>query len=291
MNSKLKKYIRILDKKQGAISVTIYIIMVLLVLFTSLPLIYLICTAFKPLNELYVFPPQFFVRQPTLKNFKDLLISLSSSEVPYTRYAFNSILITVCVTTGTIFVSTLGAYGTVKHHPPGSKFMFQIVIASLMFSPYVTQIPRYLVINELKLIDSLWAIILPGVVSSYNFFLVKQFAEQMPDELIEAARIDGAGEYLIFFKIIMPMLAPAWSTLLVFSFVGTWNDYFSPLLYLSDPAKHTLTLALSNISGGSIGRAGAASAATMLMTIPTVIVFTLSQKKVMQTMIYSGIKG
>ena len=291
MNKTISKKIRKLGTKKVASSIIVYVFMGLLVAFTALPLVYLICTAFKPLNELYVFPPQFFVRNPTMKNFRDLLLSLSSSDVPYSRYVFNSTLITLCVTGGSIILSTLGAYGTVKHNPPGSKAMFQVILASLMFSPYVTQIPRYLVINELKLVDSFWAIILPGVVSSYNFFLVKQFVEQLPNELIEAARIDGAGEYKIYWKIIMPMLTPAWSTLLVFSFVGTWNDYFSPLIYLSDPAKQTLPLALNTISGGGIGRAGAISAATFLMTIPTVIVFTLAQKKVMQTMMYSGIKG
>ncbi|MBR2338319.1 MAG: carbohydrate ABC transporter permease [Clostridia bacterium] len=266
--------------------------MILLVAFTALPLVYLVSTAFKPLHELYVFPPKFLVQQPTLRNFSNLLLSLSSSAVPFTRYLFNSVVITILTVGGTIFVSTLGAYGLVKHNPPGAKRLFDIVIAALMFSPYVTQIPRYLVINAMGLINSYAALILPSIAVAYNFFLIKQFVEQFPNDLLEAARIDGAGEMKIYWSIVMPSLKPAWATLLVMTFVSTWNDYFSPLIYLNSQALKTLPLALNTISGGgsSIGRAGAVAAATMLMTIPTVIVFTLMQRKVMETMMHSGIK-
>ena len=271
----------------------VYIIMILVVCFTMLPLVYLVSTAFKPLSELFVFPPQFFVRNPTLKNFSDLLLSMSSSAVPFSRYVFNSVFVTIITVIGTIFVSTLGAYGMVKHNPPGSKLWFQIILAALMISPYVTQIPRYLIINELGLINSYLALIIPSIATAYNFFLVKQFVEQIPNALIEAARIDGCGEMRIYWQVIMPLLTPAWSTLMVFSFVSSWNDYFSPLIYLNDQAMKTLPLALNTISGGSatIGRAGAVAAATLLMTLPTVVLFMLSQKKVMQTMVHSGIKG
>lgn len=273
--------------------VFVYFIMILVVCFTMLPLVYLVSTAFKPLSELFVFPPQFFVKNPTLKNFSDLLLSMSSSAVPFTRYVFNSVLVTVATVAGTIFVSTLGAYGMVKHNPPGSKIWFQIILSALMISPYVTQIPRYLIINSLGLVNSYAALIIPSIATAYNFFLVKQFVEQLPNELIEAARIDGCGETRIYGQIIMPLLTPAWSTLMVFSFVNSWNDYFSPLIYLNDQAMKTLPLALNTISGGSasIGRAGAVAAATLLMTLPTVVLFMFSQKKVMETMVHSGIKG
>lgn len=273
--------------------ILVYSLMLLLVCFTALPLIYLVCTAFKPLSELYVFPPQFFVRNPTTKNFSDLLLSLSSSAVPYTRYLFNSVFIALITVVLTIIISSMAAYGFVKHSLPGNKLWFGIVVAALMVSPYVTQIPRYLIVNELKLINSYAALIVPVLASAYYFFLVKQFMEQIPNELVEAARIDGSGEMHIFWRIIMPMLTPAWVTMMIFCFVGTWNDFFSPLIYLNDQAMKTLPLALNTISGGgaSIGRAGAVSAATLLMTLPTIILFTLSQRKVMQMMVHSGIKG
>lgn len=276
--------------KKNSSWTAVYIIMIALVCFTALPLVYLVSTAFKPLSELYVFPPQFFVRNPTLKNFSDLMLALSSSAVPYTRYMYNSILITVITVVLTVIITSLAAYGLVKHSPPGSKTWFNIIVAALMVSPQVTQIPKYLVINELGLVNSYAAIIIPALASAYYFFLVKQFVEQLPNELIEAARIDGGGEMYIFWRIIMPMLKPAWVTMLIFCFVATWNDYFSPLVYLNDQAMKTLPLALQTIGSG-IGRAGAVSAATLLMTMPTIILFSVSQRNVMQTMIHSGIKG
>lgn len=284
---------KIRDKKGLFLWVCVYTALILLALFTCLPLVYLVSTAFKPMSELYLFPPTFFVKHPTTDNFSTLLTSLSSSAVPFLRYIFNSLTITIAIVIGTVFACTMGAYALVKHRPPGSKLFFNLVVAALMFSPYVTQIPRFIIVNGIGLNNSVLAVILPAIASAYNFFLMKQFIEQLPDTMIEAARIDGAGEFYIYRKIIMPMLAPAWSTLVVFSFVGSWNDFFSPLIYINDEAMKTLPLALNTIaSGGSgIGRAGAVAASAMVMTLPTVIVFTVTQRKVMQTMMYSGIKG
>lgn len=274
--------------------ILLYAAMFALVAFTALPLVYLVVTAFKPLDELFVYPPRFYVKNPTMKNFSDLLISLGSSAVPFTRYAFNSILVTTIIVFFTVIVSALGAYSLVKFKPPGGKALFNLILMALMFSPHVTKIPSYMVVNGLGLIDSYAALILPNIAVAYNIFLMKQFIEQYPDELLEAARIDGAGEFLIFLKMVMPALKPAWSTLIVFSFVNNWNDYFSPLIYVTSQAMKTLPLALQTISGGaagmSVGRAGAVSAATFVMTLPTIIIFTIMQGKVMETMVYSGIK-
>lgn len=275
--------------------VMLYTVMLILVAFTSLPLIYLVSTAFKPLDELFLFPPRFFVSRPTTKNFSDLLQALGSSTVPFLRYAFNSIVVTVVTVVLTVMVSSLGAYSLVKFQPPGAKMLFNVILMALMFSPHVTRIPSYMVINKLQLINTYGALILPNIAVAYNIFLMKQFLEQYPDELLEAARIDGAGEFHIFLKLVMPALAPAWSTLIVFSFVANWNDAFSPLIYITSQAMKTLPLALTTISGGaagmSVGRAGAVAAATFLMTVPTVIIFTVMQSKVMETMVHSGIKG
>ncbi|HBP38416.1 MAG TPA: carbohydrate ABC transporter permease [Clostridiales bacterium] len=275
--------------------VMLYMLMIALMAFTALPLVYVISTAFKPIDELFIFPPRYFVRRPTLINFSDLMLSLNSSVVPFTRYVFNSLIVTVSIVACTVTVSSLGAYGVVKHHPPGSKALFAIVIAMLMFSPHVTQIPRYIVINGMGLINTYWALILPNIAVAYNFFLIKQFLEQFPNELLESSRIDGANEWTVFWKIVMPSLTPAWSTLVVFSFVSSWNDYFSPLIFTTSQTMKTLPLALQTIAGGpatmSIGRAGAVAAATFLMIIPTVLIFFIMQKKVIETMTHSGIKG
>ena len=271
--------------------ILLYAFMALLVSFTGLPITYMVSTAFKPLHELFLWPPTFFVRNPTAANFADLTTALSSSAVPFTRYAFNSVVVTIATVSLSVLVCSLGAYGLVKHRPPGNRAYFQFIVAALMFSPHVTRIPSFMVINGLGLTNTFWALILPGIAVAYNFFLMKQFLEQLPDELLEAARIDGAGELLIYWKIAMPALTPAWSTLVVFSFVTNWNDFMSPLIYIHKQSMKTLPLALNTISAGGLGRAGATAAATFIMTLPTIVIFTAMQSLVMETMTHSGIKG
>ena len=270
-----------------------YSALFLLLTFTSLPIIAMISRAFMPLDELFLYPPRIIVRKPTLVNFSDLLTSLSASVVPFTRYIFNSLLTTSVTVFLTILVCSMGAFSLVKYKPDGSNTIFAIILAALMFSPHVTQIPNYMVVNTLGLINSYWSLIIPKLAVAYNFFLMKQFSEQIPDTLLEAARIDGAGEFRLFWTIAMPILKPAWSTLAVFAFVNNWNDYFSPLIYITSEAMKTLPVALQTLSGGAgvVARAGTVGAATLLTTAPTIIIFTIMKGKVMQTMTYSGIKA
>jgi len=153
-----------------------------------------------------------------------------------------------------------------------------------------------MVVNKLGIIDTYFALIIPKLAVAYNFFLMKQFIEQFPNELLESGRIDGAKEWALFWKIVMPSLKPAWSTLVVFSFVSNWNDYFTPLIFTTSEGMKTLPLAMQTISGGgtagvTIARAGATSAAVFLMTVPTIIIFTVMQSRVMETMVHSVIKA
>jgi len=273
----------------------IYIVMLALVAFTALPLIYLVSTAFKPFEELFMFPPRFFVRRPTMKNFADLVISLSGTTVPFTRYIFNSVFITVINVTLTILVSSMGAYAISKHQIPGAGIIFAIVIAALTFPGQVTQIPTYMTVSSLGLLNTYWALIIPHIAVPYNFFLMKQFIDQFPNELLESARMDGANEWKTFWQIVMPAVKPAWATLLVFSFTSNWNDSSTALIYTNKQAMKVLPLALQTIAGGaaasSLARAGASAAASFLMTAPTIIIFVTMQSQVMQTMAYSGIKS
>lgn len=271
----------------------LYALVGCLVVFCAFPLVALICRAFMPLDELYVFPPRIFVRNPTLGNFKDLLTSLSSSTVPFTRYIFNSLWVTVVTVFGTIVVCSMGAYGMVKHKPIGAAAIFTIVVAALGFSGHVTKIPSYMIVSSVGLIDSYAALIVPSLATAYNFFLMKQFCEQLPDSLLEAARIDGAKEFRIFWTIVMPLLKPAWSTLCVLTFISSWNDSFSPLVYLHSDAMKTLPLAIQTISGGAgvVARSGVPAAASLLTTAPTIIIYLIMKGQVLQTMAYSGIKS
>lgn len=274
--------------------IILYSFMIALVGFTVLPLIYMISTAFKPMDELFIFPPRFLVRKPTLNNFYDLLIALSGTVIPFTRYLFNSLFTTLMVVTLTVIVSALGAFGLVKHKPKGGKIVMSLVISTLMFSSHVTQIPNYMIVNNFKMINTYWALIIPKIAVAYNFFLMERFMQQIPDAILESARMDGASEMFTFWKIVMPSLKPAWATLVVLSFISTWNDYFTPLIFTSSEAMKTVPLALQTIAGGpagtNMGRAGAVGAASLLMTMPTIIIFTAMQAKVIETMVHSGIK-
>ena len=281
-------------KKIDPSKTMLYIFVICLVAFTALPLLYVVSTAFKPLDELFLFPPRFLVRRPTLQNFSDLFTALGTSMVPFSRYLFNSLLTTLMIVFLSVIVSAMGAYGYVKHAPKGSGFIMSIVIAALMFSPHVTQIPSYLVINSLGLRNSYASLILPKIAVALNFFLMERFIRQVPDALLEAARIDGANEWVVFWRIVMPLLKPAWATLVVFSFIANWNDYFSPLVFIDKAAMKTLPLALQTITGGSgvsdFARAGASAAVSFIMVMPTVLIYILMQSQIMKTMAHSGIK-
>lgn len=272
----------------------LFIVLFAMVCFTALPLVYVTVTAFKPIDELYLFPPTFFTERPTGANFKALLTSLSGSEVPFLRYVFNSLFITVVAVGFSVIASTLGAYGLVKQRPKGSDFIFSLILAALMFPGSVTQIPSYLVVKEMGLLNTYGALIITKVAVAFNFFLMKQFMEQIPDAYLEAARIDGAGEFYIYGKIVMPMMKPACATLIVFSFISSWNDYMGPLIYTSKATLKTLPLAVQMISGGTgaaaITTAGAVAASTFVMTIPVIVVYLIMQNQVLSTMAHSGIK-
>ncbi len=276
-----------------ASKIALFVFLIIMVCFTALPLVYLVVTAFKPIDELYLFPPTFFTKRPSFSNFRDLFNCLSNSEVPFLRYVFNSLFITVLSVGASVIVSTLGAYGLVKQNPKGGNIIFSVILAALMFPASVTQIPSYLVVKELGLLNSYAALIVTKIAVAFNFFLMKQFIEQIPNAYLEAARMDGAGEIYIYWKIILPMMKPACATLIVFSFISSWNDYMGPLIYTSKATLKTLPLAVQMISGtgaAAITTAGAVAAATFVMTMPVIIVYLLMQSQVLSTMAHSGIK-
>ena len=271
----------------------VYILLVPLAAFMILPLVYVISTAFKPLEELFLFPPRFFVRRPTMDNFRQLVLATTSLTVPFSRNAFNTIFTSVTTVVGTVILSSMAAYPLAKYPLWGKGFLFAVVISALMFAPQVTQIPRYMIVHRLGLIDSFGALIIPNLAGAYGLFLLKQFMEDIPVELLESARIDGAGEFRIYWSVVMPLIRPAWATLVVFTFIATWNDYFTPLIFTRSEAMKTLTLAVHTIGSGAttVARAGAVAAASFLVIVPPIIMFLLMQRQIINTMIYSGIKG
>lgn len=279
-----------LKKKEKARWILVYTLLTLLALFTSMPLIYMVTTAFKPLRELYIFPPTFFTKHPTLQNFEQLFDTTSGGTVPLSRYLFNSVFTTVIVVFLSIMISSMGAYALEKLRPKGHKIIFKAVIVGLLFIPPVAQIPVYIAMSKLHLLNTYAALILPSLAAPMYLFLMKQFMSQIPDSVIESARIDGASEWYIFRKIIMPMTRPAWSTVLVFSFISQWNNAGNSIIYITDQSMRTLPYVLSSIGSGSASMAGAQAAATLMTSVVTIIVYSVMQKRVISTMSYAGIE-
>lgn len=266
----------------------VFMFILILGLFMAIPLVYAISNSFKPLDELWIFPPPLFPNQPTLENYTGLFSLMGSSWVPMSRYLFNTVFITVVGTFGQVILSAMCAYPLAKHPFPGNKFIFKLIFFSLMFSGAVTGIPSYLIMVELNWVDTYQALIIPAMGSSMGLYLMKQFMEQIPDALLEAARIDGAGEWRIFWGIVMPMVKPAWLTLIVFSVQGLWNMGASSLIY-SEQLK-TFPYAITQIISGGIARAGVSTAVTVLMMIVPLTVFIITQSNILETMATSGVK-
>ncbi len=265
---------------------------VFLVLFgavMALPMVYAIATSLKPADELWVYPPRFFVSNPTFKNFTDLFRILDTSVIPFSRYLFNTVFVSVVGTGGHVILSSMCAYAICKFKFKGRKFIFNLVVLSLMFNTTVTAIPNFIIMAKLHWVDTLASLIVPAFGSSLGLYLMKQFIDQMiPDAILEAARIDGANEFHIFFGIVMPSVKPAWLTLIIFSFQGLWN--LSDTNYIFREDLKPLNYALHQILSGGVTRVGASAAATVLMMIVPIVLFLLTQSQIVETLATSGMK-
>ena len=258
-------------------------------LLMALPLFFAISSSLKPLSELWLFPPRLFVINPTLKNYRSLFSLMNDSWVPFSKYIFNTVLYSVLGTAGNVVFSSMCAYAISKIKYRGSRVIFQAIVYSLMFSTAVTAIPNFLIIKSLGLLDTLWAVVLPSMAAPLGLYLMKQFMETLVhDVLLEAARIDGANEWTLFWKIVMPMVKPAWLTLIVFSFQSLWN--MGQNFLIRRETLKTFNYAVSQIISGGIARAGAGSAAAVLLMIVPVTVFIFTQSSIVETMSTSGMK-
>ena len=267
----------------------IFFFLALMGVFMFLPMYYVITQSLKPLDELWMFPPRFYVVHPTGKNFSDLFTLLSDSWVPFSRYIFNTVFITFAGTFGNLFFSSLAAYALAKIPFPGRKGIFWLIQRSLMFTSTVTAIANFLTLSALKLMDNPFAIIIPAWGSTMGLYLMKQFMDSsISDDVLESARLDGCSEIKTFWVIAMPMVKPAWLTLIIYSFQGLWNTGSSPYIY-SEQLK-TLNYAISQITAGGIARAGASAAGTVIMMIVPILVFLISQSNIIETMASSGMK-
>ena len=283
-----RKHRVVLNRSAGG-DTAISIILTIFGAFMFLPMLYILMNSVKPMAELWIYPPRFYVVDPTLNNFKSLFSLMGDSWVPFSRYIFNTVFISVVGTFGNLMLSSMAAYALAKIPFPGHKWMFKLVRTALMFSSTVTGIANFITMSILGWVDTYWAIIIPAFGSTLGLYLMKQFMDSnVSSAVLESARLDGASEMKTFWVIAMPMVKPAWLTLIIYCFQGLWNAGASPYVY-SEELK-TLNYAIGQITAGGVARAGASAAATVVMMMVPILVFVISQSNIIETMGTSGMK-
>lgn len=269
-------------------NIAVGLILALVGAFMFIPMWYSIVNAFKPPEEIFLFPPKLYVVNPTLINFGNLSLQLSNLWVPFGRYIFNSVFVSVVSTVISVIFGAMAAYAFAKHDFVGKRFFWSLIMVTLLFTGGVADLPTYIVKSLLNLVDTIWVFILPAVAVPLYMFLLKQFMGQIPDVLLEAARIDGAGELRIFFSLIIPNIKSAWMTVAVLMFQSTWSMQSDGLVFKEE--LKLLPTVLTQLGTSGISMQGVAAASSMLMLIPPVLAFIFTQSRMMQTMAHSGIK-
>lgn len=259
----------------------------------SLPIIFILNHAFKPQNELFLFPPRFFVQNPTFRNFESLFLHASNATVPFTRYLFNSMVVAALTLISVIIVSTMAAYVLAKYQFHFKHLIMALITLSLMFAPETVAIPRYLIINGIGLNNTYFGHVLPALASPVAVFMLVGFVSQIPNDLVEAAKIDGASHFGIFIRIVLPLCVPAIATISIFTFQGVWGDVETSTLFMQKEAMRTLAFYVNSLLSGlqnNVAGQNMAAAAGLLMFIPNLLIFLLFQRRVLETMVHSGIK-
>ena len=266
----------------------VYIFLAICSFIMVFPLVFAIANSLKPLDEILKFPPDIFPRRPTFDNFSDLFVTLSQGWVPLTRYIWNTLFVTVVGTVGHVFFASMAAYVLAKYRFPGGQAFFRVAVVALMFTGYVTGIPNYLIMCKLHIVDTYWSVILPAIGGSLGLFLMKQFMDGFPMSLIEAAKIDGAQEFTIFWKLVMPNVKPAWLTISIFSIQSLWNNPQTTTIY--SESKKMLSYALNQLGTNVIARQGQQNAVIVFTMLVPIVFFIFSQSQIMETMARSGLK-
>lgn len=273
-------------------TVVLFLLVLIGAIFMLLPVIYAVGAAFKPLDEIYIFPPRLFAHHPTLENFREIAALTDTFWIPLSKYIFNTVLICSVTTVGHLLISSMAAYPLALHKFPGKRLLNNIVKWSLLFTSAAMLIPQYIVMSKMRIVNTYWAYILPAMQSSLGLYLMMNFMTQIPPALLEAARIDGASEWRIYWQIVMPNIKPAWLTVMIFTFQTIWNTTGTTQMsqFVYDEKIKMVSSLLGQIIGGGTARAGAGSAFALLLMLPPVILFVMSQSRIIETMSNSGMK-
>ena len=284
---KLKASNKQAGRKIGG-TIAIFAFLTLLGLFMLFPIYLIIVMSIKPVEELFIFPPKLYAIRPTLDNFSDMFEVLNSNRVPFSRYVFNSVAVTVSVTALQCIFASMAAFVLAKCKFPGSKILNSIIVVALLYQSNVIYIMQYIVMAKLGLIDNPLALILPSIASPMGLFLMRQSISQVPDAMIEAAKVDGAGLFRICWQIVMPNQKPALMTIIIFAFQAAWRIEAVTMVFQEQ--YKTLPTVVNQAATAGLARAGVAAAAAVFMLVPPIVVFMLAQRQVIETMAHSGIK-
>ena len=268
-----------------------FVIFLLLLLgaFMAFPLYYTVIQSLKPSEELFQFPPRLYVIRPTLEHYTELFQLMSNLWVPFSRYLFNTLFVAILGNVLHVLLAGMAAYPLAKHKFPGREGLFNVILLGLMFVGQVTFLPTFIIISKLNMLNTYWAYLLPSIGASLGLFLMKQFIEQLPESILEAARLDGASEWRIYFQLVLPNIKPAVLTVFIFQFVNIWNGLSKELVY--DEQLKVVKVALEQISASNLyARMGSGMAGSVLLMIPPIVIFILMQRNVVETMTFAGMK-
>lgn len=282
---------RVNPRKFQRNQIPFYLYLIPIAVFMGLPILFIISHAFKPMDELFAFPPRFLVSNPSLDNFRNLLRVAAGSNIPVSRYVFNSLLVTLVVVLGSVIISTMAGFALSKLKFRFKKPLFELNNLALMFVPVAVTIPRYLTISTLGILDTYLAHILALLAMPVGLFLIKQFIDQVPDSLMEAAQIEGANAFTVYRKVVIPLIKPAIATGAILSFQMVWNNLETSALFTSSENIRTLSFYMNTLTQvGTVQGQGMAAAASLVMFIPNLVLFIIMQSSVMNTMAHSGLK-
>lgn len=268
-----------------------YLYLIPVAVFMGLPIIYILNHAFKPMDELFAFPPRFFVANPSLDNFRNLFRTAAGASIPVSRYIFNSLVVTVSVVFLSVLMSTMAGFALSKMKFRLKKPLFELNNLALMFVPVAVTIPRYLTITAMGILDTYFAHILSLLAMPVGLFLIKQFIDQVPDSLMEAAQIEGASAFTVYRRVVLPLIKPAIATGAILSFQMVWNNIETSALFTSSENIRTLSFYMNTLTSvGTVQGQGMAAAASLIMFIPNLVLFIIMQSSVMNTMAHSGLK-
>lgn len=265
-------------------NVVVILVMTLIGLIFILPYVWMLLNSFKPLTEIAK-GKTFWPKQWTMKNYHTVM-----TQAPIWKWLRNSVITSVSGTVIMLVTSSLAGFVFAKYSFKGKEFIFMFILATMMVPSQTTMIPSFLLVQGLGMYDSLLALIIPRMVGGFGIFLCRQFIMDIPDELVEAAHIDGANDMFIYSRVIVPLIRPALGALAIFTFLGQWNDYLGPLLYLSRTAKMTMPLAINYFSSQHLSDVGAIMAAATLIMLPVTVVFLSFQKQFVEGIAITGMK-